>query len=186
MLQKCILKSWTLTSLNACAVHFFSDILGFLKYFHLNSIHLSSISLLIVLISSFFCWILDLFIIFLSIVLHHISGVLSFDFAPEGAGRLHHWTKFQLNLNLIAWGISSLGASCSPLSASSADYLITSHNISDLSLLDRYRDSLNPDSWGSSLILGMILWIIIRSYQLRYLGVLPRSLRIKLHSGDNP
>ena len=41
--------------------------------------------------------------------------------------------------------------------------LITSHNISDLSLLDRYRDSLNPDSWGSSLVLGMILWLIIRS-----------------------
>ena len=31
-------------------------------------------------------------------------------------------------------------------SASYAHHLITSHSISDLSLLDRYRDSLNPDS----------------------------------------
>ena len=52
------------------------------------------------------------------ISLHHISGVSSFDFAPEGAGWLHHWTTFQLNLNLIAWSIwlpflmsLSLGAS---------------------------------------------------------------------------
>ena len=138
------------------------------------------ISLLIVLIPSFFCWILDLFSISLSTILHHISGVSSFDFAPEGAGWLHHWTEYQLNLNLIAWGIwfpsyvlvtwgiSSLRASC-PLflaslsSASSAHHLITSRNMSDLSLLDRYRDSLNPDSWGSSLVLGMILWLIIRS-----------------------
>ena len=92
------------------------------------STFLSSISLLIVLIPSFFYWIVDLFSILLSIVLHHISGVSSFDFAPEGVGWLHHWTKFQLDLNLIAWGIwlpsyvlvtwgiSSLGASCPPLS----------------------------------------------------------------------
>ena len=106
-----------------CSPHF-SDDIGFQKSFYF----LSSISLLIVLIPSFFYWIVDLFSILLSIVLHHISGVSSFDFAPEGAGWLHHWTKFQLNLNLIAWsiwlpsyvlfiwGISSLGASCPPLS----------------------------------------------------------------------
>ena len=92
---------------------------------------------------------------------------------------------------------SSLGASyhsghhvplflASLSSTSSFDHLITSYNISDLSLMDRYRDSLNPNSWGSSLILGMILWLIIRSYQLRYLDVLSGSLRIKLRAGDNP
>ena len=61
-------------------------------------------SLLIVLIPSFFCWILALFSILLSTVLHHISGVSSFNFAPEGAGWLHHWTVFQFNLNLIYLG----------------------------------------------------------------------------------
>ena len=98
-------------------------------------------------------------------------------------------------------------------STSSDDQLINTYNISDLSLMDRYRDSLNPDSWGSSLVLGMILWLIIRSYsnsgilvcyfdslglsfvleiilkslfQFRYLGVLSRSLRVKLRAGDNP
>ena len=123
MLQKCILKSWAPTRSNACAVHIFLDILGFLKSFQLHSIQLTSISLLIsslfcsvlasislliVLISSFFCWILVLFSISFSavlpIVLHHIFGVSSFDFVPEGAGWLHHWTKFQLISNLIYLG----------------------------------------------------------------------------------
>ena len=114
-----------------------------------------------------------------------------------------------IELNFNSFWISLLGASGSHLmssslgashhsghhvplflasfsSASSAHHLITSHNISDLSLLDRYRDSLNPDSWESSLILGMILWLIIRSYHIRYLDVLSGSLRIKLRARDNP
>ena len=91
----------------------------------------------------------------------------------------------ELNFNLV-W-ISLLGASgshlmSSPLGAShhlghlvplflaslsstsSADQLIKSYNISNLSLMDKYQDSLNPDSWGSSLVLGMILWLVIGSY----------------------
>ena len=73
-----------------CSPHF-SYALGFLKSFQLNSIQLTSNSLLISLISSLFWWISAFFNI-----LQHISGVSSLDFAPEGAGWLHHWTKFQL------------------------------------------------------------------------------------------
>ena len=114
---------------------------GFPKSFHFSCLQ---ISLLIIMIPYFFYWIVDLFSILLSISLHHISGVSSFDFAPEGAGWLHHWTTFQLNLNLIVWSIwlpflmsLSLGASHHlghhvPLfltSLTSAHHLSTSHNI---------------------------------------------------------
>ena len=68
-----------------CNPHFF-DALGFLKSFPLNSIQLTSISLLIILITYFFCWISAFFTILLSTPLHHISGVSSFDFALEGVG----------------------------------------------------------------------------------------------------
>ena len=114
--------------------------------------------------------------------------------------------------NLITRGILSPLFLASLSFFSSIDQLIKSYNISDLSLLDRYRDSLNHDSWGSSLILGMILWLIIRYcfnsgilvcyfdslelsfvleiilkslFQLRYLGVLSGSLKVKLHVGYN-
>ena len=145
-----------------------------------------------------FCWILDFFSISLSTTLYHIFGVSSFNFILEGVGWLHHWTKFQLILNLIAWGIwfpsyvLVTWGIVSPLFlasfsfVSSIDRLIKAYNISGLSSVDRYRDNLNLDSWGSSLILGMILWLIIGSYQFRYLGVLLWFLRIKPHSGDGP
>ena len=181
-----------------CSPHLY-DILGFQKSFHFTWLQISfliilisslfcsilaSISLLTVLISSFFCWILVLFSIsfsaVLSIVLYHISGVSSFDFAPEGAGWLHHWTEFQFNLNLCLGHLVPILCPCHlghlitrgimfPLflasfsSTSSFDHVIRSYNISDLSLMDGYRDSLNHDSWGSSLVLGMIMWLIIRS-----------------------
>ena len=119
--------------------------------------------------------------ILLSTALPHISGVSSFDFAPEGAGWLHHWTELQLIIESHFLG-HPVPILCPPhlghlnhsghhvplflaffSSTSSDDHLIISYNIFYLSLLDRYRDSLNPDSWGSSLVLGMILWLIIRS-----------------------
>ena len=155
------------------------------------------ISLLTIMIPSFFYWISPLFSILLSIDLHHISGVSSLDFAPEGAGWLHHWTsllgafgslfyilfyiiflvchlsislprgqddyiiltKFQLNLNLIAWSIwlpflmsLSLGAShhlghhvsLFLTSLSSAHHLSTSYNISYFEFVGQVAGQSKP------------------------------------------
>ena len=104
-----------------------------------------------------------------------------------------------IELKFLSIWISLLGAShhsghliplllASLLSILSYHLLITSNNNLYQSLMDRYWDSLNPDSWGSSLVLGMILRLMIRillSHQFRYLGVLSGSLKVKLRSGDN-
>ena len=180
MLQQCVLKSWTPTCSNACAVHIFlifSDSCNPFNSIQFNCLqflfwsfwsHLSSAKSWIYSVS---CSLL-LYIIFLGC--HLLISLL----------RGQDDYIIELNFNSI-W-ISLLGASGSHLmslslgashhsghrvplflaslsSASSAHHLITCYNISDLSLLDRYQDSLNPDSWGSSLVLGMILWLIIRS-----------------------
>lgn len=79
-----------------------------------NQFKLTLNFLLIILIPSTVYWISDFFCISRYLVSHHIFGVSSFDFAPEGAGWLHHWTW-----NFYQSQSSSLGASCSLLMFSS-------------------------------------------------------------------
>ena len=93
-------------------------------------------------------------------ILHHISGVSSFDFAPEGARWLHNWTTFQLNLYLIVRSIwlpflmsLSLGASHH-----------SGHHV------PLFLTSLSSAHHLSTSII------------IRYLGVLSGSLRIKLRA----
>ena len=77
---------------------FFRSFWSLLYFFRsFRSLHIlpiiliSSYFLLIILIPPAFYLISDFFCISSNTASHHISSVSSFDFAPEGAGWLHHW-----------------------------------------------------------------------------------------------
>ena len=149
------------------------------------------------MIPSFFYWILDLFSILLYTALHHISGVSSLDFAPEGAGWLHHWTSLlgpSSSLFYILFYIIFLVCHLSiSLPRGQDDYIIElNFNSIWISFLGASGSHLMSLSLGASHHLGHRVPLFLTSLSsahhlstsiiIRYLGVLSRSLSIKLRA----
>lgn len=131
-----------------------------------NRFELTPNFILIILISSILFWISYFFSISSYTTLHHISGVSSLDFTLEGARWLHHWI-FKTSFNSIWILCPHHSGHLFPFYLASMSSILSSNQSINLmtilvkSLMDRYQDSLNPNSWGSSLVLGMIIWLMI-------------------------
>ena len=107
----------------------FSDVLGFLTSFQLNSIQLTSYSLLIILILSFFYYIFGFFKYLVIYCSTSYFWCVIFQFHSQGGMMITslNWISTQSESHCLGhlvsilcshfWGISSLRASCPPRSS---------------------------------------------------------------------